>query len=51
LSWDEIDEDLDPRDFTIRSAPARFAKVGDLWAAEMKKKNSLKAFLTGRAKR
>lgn len=50
LSWDEIDEDLDPHDFTIRTAPARFAKVGDLWAAEMKKKNSLKALLTGRAK-
>lgn len=32
LTWDEVDADVDPRDFTIRSAPARFAKVGDLWA-------------------
>ena len=32
LTWKELDEDLDPRDFTIVTAPARFRKVGDLWA-------------------
>ena len=32
LTWDEIDEDFDPADFTIRNAPARFAEIGDLWA-------------------
>lgn len=32
LTWDEVDEGVDARDFTIRSAPARFADVGDLWA-------------------
>jgi bifunctional non-homologous end joining protein LigD len=32
LTWAELDEDLDPRDFTIVNAPARFRKVGDLWA-------------------
>jgi len=32
LTWDEVDEGVDPRDFTIRTAPARFRKVGDLWA-------------------
>lgn len=32
LTWKEVDEGLDPRDFTIRTAPARFAEVGDLWA-------------------
>jgi bifunctional non-homologous end joining protein LigD len=32
LDWSEIDERIDPRDYTITSAPARFAKVGDLWA-------------------
>lgn len=32
LEWKEVFEDIDPRDFTIRTAPARFTKVGDLWA-------------------
>jgi bifunctional non-homologous end joining protein LigD len=32
LTWDELDEDFDPADFTLRSTPARFAQVGDLWA-------------------
>jgi bifunctional non-homologous end joining protein LigD len=32
LDWKEIDATIDPRDFTIRTAPARFRKKGDLWA-------------------
>ncbi|MEU4621379.1 non-homologous end-joining DNA ligase [Actinoplanes sp. NPDC023801] len=32
VTWDEI-QDLDPRDFTIRTVPARFAELGDLHAA------------------
>jgi bifunctional non-homologous end joining protein LigD len=32
LAWKEIDGPIDPRDFTIRTAPARFREVGDLWA-------------------
>jgi bifunctional non-homologous end joining protein LigD len=32
LTWKEVDEGVDPRDFTIRTAPERFAEVGDLWA-------------------
>jgi bifunctional non-homologous end joining protein LigD len=31
LTWAEIDGTIDPRDFTIRTAPARFCEVGDLW--------------------
>ncbi|HEX5070538.1 MAG TPA: DNA ligase D [Vicinamibacterales bacterium] len=33
LEWKEVRKDLDPRDYTIRTAPARFRKMGDLWAA------------------
>jgi bifunctional non-homologous end joining protein LigD len=32
LTWDEVFDDIDPRDFTIVTAPVRFQKVGDLWA-------------------
>jgi bifunctional non-homologous end joining protein LigD len=32
LAWKEVARGLDPRDFTIRTTPARFRKIGDLWA-------------------
>ncbi|GIE80462.1 ATP-dependent DNA ligase [Actinoplanes philippinensis] len=32
VTWDEI-HDLDPRDFTMRTVPERFARLGDLHAA------------------
>jgi bifunctional non-homologous end joining protein LigD len=32
LTWAEVDQGVDPRDFTIVSGPARFREVGDLWA-------------------
>ena len=32
LTWEEVDGKVDPREFTIRTAPDRFRKVGDLWA-------------------
>jgi bifunctional non-homologous end joining protein LigD len=32
LTWDELDERLDPRAFTIRTLPERLQQVGDLWA-------------------
>ena len=32
LTWKEIDEGVDPRDFTIRTLPGRLAEVSDLWA-------------------
>jgi bifunctional non-homologous end joining protein LigD len=31
LTWKEVTRKLSPKDFTIRTAPERFAKVGDLW--------------------
>jgi len=43
LRWDELTDDLDPREFTIETAAARFAEVGDIWSAALKKPNSLKA--------
>jgi bifunctional non-homologous end joining protein LigD len=38
VTWQEIDEGLDPKAFTIEAAPARFEKVGDLWTALRKSK-------------
>jgi bifunctional non-homologous end joining protein LigD len=32
LEWTEIDEPLDPRDFTIQTAPRRFRAKRDVWA-------------------
>jgi len=31
LTWKEVDGKLDPRDFTIRTAPDRFRSVADVW--------------------
>jgi bifunctional non-homologous end joining protein LigD len=45
LRWDELSDDLDPRDFTIETAPERFAEEGDIWAAALRKKNSLRALV------
>ena len=41
LKWSEVTDDLHPTDFTIENMPARLKKVGDLWAAGMKKPNHL----------
>jgi bifunctional non-homologous end joining protein LigD len=32
LTWDELDEPIDPRAFTIMTAPKRFSERADLWA-------------------
>jgi bifunctional non-homologous end joining protein LigD len=31
LSWKEVAAGIDPHDFTVRTAPARFRAAGDLW--------------------
>jgi bifunctional non-homologous end joining protein LigD len=38
LTWQEIDDGVDRKAFTIETAPARFDKIGDLWAALRKSK-------------
>ncbi len=45
LEWDELADNLDPHEFTIETAPDRFATKGDIWAAQLKKKNSLRALV------
>lgn len=45
LEWTELTEGLEPRNFTIANAPDRFEKIGDIWGAAMKKKNSLRALV------
>ena len=32
LTWKEVDDGLDPRDFTILTLPQRVKELGDLWA-------------------
>ncbi len=38
LTWREIDDGVDRRDFTIATLPGRLADVGDLWAGLRKSK-------------
>ena len=38
VTWQEVDEGFDRTAFTIQTAPARFEKVGDLWAKLRKSK-------------
>ena len=33
VTWKEVNRRLNPKDFTIRTAPERFAETGDLWKA------------------
>jgi len=46
LRWTELEPDLDPRNFTVRTLPARLKKVGDLWTAAMKKPNPARIVTT-----
>ena len=40
LTWDEVDEGVTPKDFTIRNAAERLAAAGDLWAGLRKSKGA-----------
>lgn len=46
LHWDELDDRLDPLDFTIDSVPVRIAREGDLWGPAMKRRNSFGRLLS-----
>jgi bifunctional non-homologous end joining protein LigD len=50
LTWREVERGVDPRDFTIRTAPARFKDTGDLWKAFRTSKPVNLRKITGRAK-
>ncbi len=41
LEWDELADDLTPRDFTVETLPKRLKRLGDLWAAAMRRPNRL----------
>ena len=50
LSWAEVADGVDPRDFTVTTAPARFEAVGDLWGRFLKSRPvNLKAVIAGQA--
>ena len=45
LRWDEVTEDLDPRDFTMEVVLARVERDGDLFEGVLNGKQSLSAAL------
>jgi bifunctional non-homologous end joining protein LigD len=51
LEWKEVDEALDPRDFTIETVPKRLRRRGDIWARGMKQGNSMHALLDTHARK
>ena len=40
LTWDEVEEGVSPKDFTLANFASRIAAVGDLWAALRKAKGA-----------
>lgn len=46
LHWNELDDSLDPLDYTIDSVPERMAQEGDLWGPAMKRRNSFGRLLS-----
>jgi bifunctional non-homologous end joining protein LigD len=45
LTWDELADDLDPREFTIDSVAADLSRRGAIWAKAMAAKNGLQGLL------
>jgi bifunctional non-homologous end joining protein LigD len=51
LTWDEVDEAVSPKDFTIQTFAARLEAVGDLWAGLRKAKGVDLSSITAKLKR
>jgi bifunctional non-homologous end joining protein LigD len=51
LDWSEVKQGLHPAQFTIRNAPERFARTGDLFDGVLTKTQSLEAALERLEKR
>lgn len=51
LAWDEVDESLAPRAFTMDTVLDRLASKGDLWEDAMARPNTLDALLGDRPRR
>ena len=47
LEWDELHSELTPADFTIHTAPARFARVGDLFRDALTEEHDLLSAIEG----
>jgi bifunctional non-homologous end joining protein LigD len=47
LHWDEVNQKLDPASFTIKSAPSRFKKLGDLWQPVIGKPIDMQQIIRG----
>jgi bifunctional non-homologous end joining protein LigD len=45
LEWKEVNETLDPREFTIETVPERLRTRGDIWTRAMRAGNSVRALL------
>ena len=46
IGWAELTDDLDLRDFTLRTVPDRVRERGDLWTPAMSQPNSLQKLLS-----
>jgi len=41
VGWEELEEGIDPADFTVRTVPARVEEMGDIWTEMMSVENDL----------
>lgn len=51
LEWEELTDDLDLREFDLKTVPARVREVGDLWGPAMRQLNSPAVLLAAQPRR